>query len=148
MTINPSTKAFSLTAEFRGNNPPPKQESKASPRLSFRLSEDELAELRARAGKRTISAYVRQHLFGEGHIHRRSPQAYAVGNSRALAQVLALLGKSEILGNLNTLAAEARAGSLLLDEQAIGQIEEACRIVSRMRDELVSALDLREGRNR
>ena len=147
MTINPDARTLSLTTEFRANATPAKRKSKASPRLSFRLSDEELAELKAKAGKLSISAYVRKRLFGANSTRRNIRKSYSTGNSLALARLLGLLGQSEISSNLKTLAAEARAGSLLLDEQTIGQIDEACRTVSHMRDELVAALDLREGRN-
>ena len=147
MTIDPDTRTLSLTSEFRANATPSKRKGKASPRLSFRLSDEELAELKAKAGKLSISAYVRKRLFGNHGTRPSVRQSNSTGNSRALAQVLALLGKSDVYRNLNMIAAEARAGSLLLDEQTMKQIDEACRAVSRMRNELVAALDLREGRN-
>jgi len=148
MTIDLNTGNISLTTEFREKAATSRKNGKASPRLSFRLSHDELAELKAKAGRLSVSAYVRKRLFGEKGSRRIIRPSPSTGNSLALARVLGLLGKSEIAGNLKTLAAEARTGSLLLDKQTLDQIEEACRNVSRMRDELVTALDLREGHNR
>jgi len=62
-----------------------------------------------------------------------------------MARALALLGASRIANNLNQLAHQANIGSLIMDEDACTQIDEAYAHVRLMRDELVSALGLIEG---
>jgi len=62
-----------------------------------------------------------------------------------MARALALLGASRIANNLNQLAHKANMGSLIMDDNALAQIDETYSHVRLMRDELVSALGLIEG---
>lgn len=106
-----------------------------------------MERLRAAAGGRSVSEYVRARLFQGGSL----PSARArhpVQDQRALGQVLAMLGQSRIGESLASLARDARAGSLLLDDVTLRQIGEAHASVCFMRDRLVEAMGLIEARSR
>jgi hypothetical protein len=68
-----------------------------------------------------------------------------VKDQEAMARALALLGASRIANNLNQLAHKANTGSLIMDDNALAQIDATYAHVRLMRDELVSALGLIEG---
>lgn len=97
--------------------------------------------LAARAGDVGLSAYVRTQLFGGGKRARvpRQPQS----NSAEAAKILSLLGSSEILKSLNELAYAAKLGALPVTPETLALIEEACRAVLAMREDLIAALGLR-----
>jgi hypothetical protein len=113
--------------------------------LSVRLPVPEMQRLRAAAGSRSVSDYVRARLFEGGSLpaaRSRNP----VQDQRALGQLLGLLGQSRVGESLASLARDAHAGSLLLDDVTLRQIREAHESIAYMRDRLVKALGLIEAR--
>ena len=119
-------------------NPPP---------FSLRLTFEERARLNYEAGDMTLSDYVRSKLFAGEYIppakpkrRRKSP----VKDHAALAQVLALLGKSHIANNINQLAKAANTGSLPVNIETERALNDAANDVARMRKMLIEALDLKE----
>lgn len=111
-------------------------------RITLRLTEDEDAKLRQLCEGMTVSAYVRQRLFGDDVDRRRRRSRIPVQNQQALAQVIGLLGETRIANNLNQLAYHANTGTLLIDEQTTAQINEGYEHVCFMRDALIDALGL------
>ncbi|WP_454610515.1 hypothetical protein [Labrenzia sp. MBR-25] len=99
--------------------------------FSIRLSDSERARLKVDARGEPLARYIRTRLFGEA-----KPQ------KRHIANVLGLLGQSGIADNLAQLSAEAKAGSLLLDQETMDKIDQACAHVAQMRLELIRALGL------
>ncbi|MEP2758959.1 MAG: hypothetical protein ABJP66_07810 [Hyphomicrobiales bacterium] len=100
--------------------------------------------LRAAEGM-SVGAYIRQCIdIAEGKKVRRP----AVQDREELGRVLGLLGQTRIANNLNQLAYEAHAGSLLLDADCQQKIDEAYKHVCNMRSALVSALGLLEKRQK
>ena len=121
---------------------PKKSGKKKYPRVALRLSEDELARLKKLCDSMTYSAYIRKCLFGKHATPRKVRSRSPVKDEEALAQVLGLLGQSRIANNLNQLAHEANCGTLLLDEQAYNELNEAYVHICFMRTELIRALGL------
>lgn len=118
--------------------------STPAPRITLRLSEEENAKLRDFAADMSVSAYVRKCLF-DGDLTPRKRRSYMpVKDQQALAQLLALLGASRIANNLNQLAYHANTGSLAIDDEARGQIDETYIHVRQIRDTLIAALGLIE----
>lgn len=111
--------------------------------ITLRLTPEERARLEALAQSMTLSAYIRMVLFAEDVAPRKSSQRAPVKDHEALARVLALVGQSRIANNLNQLAKEAHLGSLLMDEQTQGQVNEAYLYVLDMRQHLITALGLK-----
>jgi hypothetical protein len=111
--------------------------------FSLRLSFEERAMLDQMAGHVPLGAYIRKRLFGEQASPRKQHQRRAGVDHVAIAQALALLGQSRIASNLNQLAKAANIGALLVEDEVIRDITEACQAVSVMRYELVTALGLK-----
>lgn len=134
--------AVAAKAEFR--NVAGKGRKRPAPRITFRLSEEELVRLQTAAAGMTLSAYVRERLFGKATSLRKVRNPSPVKDQQALARVLGLLGQSEISASLRTLAYEARRGSILLDDVTFSKIDAACAHVANMRHHLIVALGLIE----
>lgn len=120
----------------------PRSSGKSAPRITLRLTAEEDAKLRKLCEGMTVSAYVRQRLFGDGVDRRKRRSHVPVRDQQALAQVIGLLGETHIANNLNQLAYHANTGTLLIDEQTTAQINEAYDHVCFMRDALIEALGL------
>lgn len=118
--------------------------AKAPAPFSLRLSCDERTQLEAAAGGEPLGAFVRGQLFGGDLVPRRTRGREPVKDHAALAQVLAMLGRSRLASNLNQLAKAAHIGALPLSEELAVQLQEACRGVHDMRAELLRALGTRE----
>lgn len=114
--------------------------------LSVRLPPSEMERLRLAAGGRSISGYVRARLF-DGCALPVPRARHPVQDQKALGQVLAMLGHSNLGESLSSLARDANDGSLLLDDVTLRQIEQAHASVCFMRDRLVEAMGLIETRS-
>lgn len=104
--------------------------------LSIRLSGAERSFLTAWAGQQPLSTYVKSVLFGsEGRAVYR-PDI----DRQAVAQVLAMLGKSGLADSLARLARQAEAGTLYCDASLHAQLCNACSDVAALRALLMRAL--------
>ena len=112
------------------------------PRVTLRLSPDELARLKLAAEGVSISAYVRKRLFGKDVSLRKTRSRVPVKNQAALAQVLGKLGETRIANNLNQIAYEANCGSLLMDQHTEQELLIACAQIAWIRLKLIEALGL------
>lgn len=130
--------ASHLRSAFEASVKTDRQKTKArlAP-FSLRLSKEEREQLSREANGKSLGGYIKSRLFNPTRPTRSE-----------LAKTLGLLGQSNIVRNLEHLAAEARAGSLLLDEQTLLQIEEACAYIAEMRGALIKALGLVDGGSR
>ena len=93
------------------------------------------------AGK-TVSAYIRQCLFGRAATPRRNYRPPATKQREALAEVLGALGQSRIASNLNQIAHHANRGTLAMDEATESEIKVACAQIAWIRVQLIEALGL------
>ncbi len=84
--------------------------------FSLRLSLQERKHLENLAGKVSLSPYIRSRLF----FHTDS---ITKDNKNQLAQILGLLGQSNIAANLRELASLARSGSLPLTPEITSKLE-------------------------
>lgn len=135
----PITGAFRDAAE---QEPARRAAAKTPPPFSLRLSAEEKAELRRRAGNMPLGAYIRSRLLGSTAAPRRASRRPAK-DAQALAQLLGALGKARLANNLNQLAKAAHTGALPVTPDTERAIAEACREVRWMRDTLIAALGLR-----
>ena len=117
-----------------------------TPRITLRLTEEEMDKLKHLAANMTVSAYIRRCLFGKQETPRKVRLRAPVKDQESLAKVLGKLGESRIANNLNQMAYEANCGSLLLDEQTYNQIQEAYEHVCSMRMHLLEALGITGGK--
>ena len=110
--------------------------------FSMRLTFDERANLKARAGNKSLAIFIRSKLFDEIEIENRKEK---VKGRTACAKLLGVLGQSEIATNLETLAQAAKSGSLPLSPDTQDLISEALDAVHDMKRMLMNELGVRSG---
>ena len=111
--------------------------------LTLRLSSDERKRLERDAAGMSLSAYVRDRLFGAGAKPRRTRGKVPVKDRASLARVLRQLGGSTLYNGMHRLLLAQEEGRLGLDHNLEGELRTMTRTVEMMRDELVQALGLR-----
>ncbi|MFN3224720.1 MAG: hypothetical protein ACE360_00525 [Hyphomicrobiales bacterium] len=105
--------------------------------ISIRLTPQERAELVRRAGSRSVSAYVRELVF--------AARAGAQKPRRSdLAQVLGLLGASDLSSSVGELARLAKLGALPVSEETETALQAACADIAAMKATLMRALGIKE----
>lgn len=118
--------------------------SQSAPRVTLRLTEDENRQLRRLAAGMTISAYIRQCIFGDKAAKRTRKNYAPIQDHTELARLLAMLGETRLANNLNQLAHQANCGNLQVDESVLERLEETYGHVISMRDTLIRTLGLLE----
>jgi hypothetical protein len=108
--------------------------------LSVRLTAAERSNLLARAGGRTLSAYVKAVLFHDAPVTAARGHGLALADRTLLAHLLATLGGSGTAPNLELLAREAEAGNLFCDGLTAVRLRQACDDVRLMHDALMRGL--------
>jgi hypothetical protein len=109
--------------------------------FSIRLSEPERTRLAMEAAGAPLGAYIKAKALGEPLRSRRS--SLPVQDRRALAQALALLGRSRLANNLNQLAHSANIGALPLDAETVADLHACIKEVRELRRVLLQALGLK-----
>ena len=117
------------------------KKKRASP-LSLRLSDDERALLEDKAGRQSLSGYIKDRLFAEDSSRRKTKRHRVVQDYEALARVLSALGQTELFANLSNLNEQVENGNVVLTPEVEEQIGVACACVLLMRNDLVTALGL------
>ena len=112
--------------------------------LTFRVTNEERAVLEIAAAGMPLGAYIRSRLLKDPDPPRRTRGRFPVKDHKALAQIAALLGKSEIGRSLNELSEAASTGCLLVSPETEAALHEAADEVSRIRRMLMIALGVRE----
>ncbi|MFD0917233.1 CopG family transcriptional regulator [Pseudahrensia aquimaris] len=138
-----SSEGSRLNSTFQSVSVKRKSVRNHSPRVTLRLTEEELDRLKRAAAGVSISAYIRKQLFGDQVSLRKTRSRVPVKNQKALAQVLGKLGETRISNNLNQIAYEANCGSLLMDQQTEEELKIACAHIAWMRVKLIEALGLK-----
>ena len=109
-------------------------------RLSLRLTGEERLALEETAGGTTLSAYIREQLFGEHSANRKRGSDRPVKDHESLARILAMLGRSDLASSLAVIAKAAQSGAFLWDEDSAATLD-ACRTeLSDIRALLMKAL--------
>lgn len=115
------------------------RKKRAAP-FSLRLSAGERAQLEAEAKGAPLGAYIKAKALGAPlRIHKRG---LAIGDRKALASVLALLGQSRLSSNLNQLARLANVGALPMTPETEAELRASLSDVRAMRGFLIAALGL------
>tara|TARA_B100001093_G_C26756733_1_gene983802 strand:- start:351 stop:752 length:402 start_codon:yes stop_codon:yes gene_type:complete len=112
--------------------------------FSLRLSQEERERLKRDAGDQPLGVYIRSMLFDKPDTRQRRLKA-PVKDQKALAQVLAKLGRSDISQNLKILTQAMDSGSLIVSPDTEEIMREASKALLEMRDNLLQALDRRSG---
>ncbi len=111
--------------------------------FSIRLTVAERAALERAAAGRSMAGYVREQLFENPHRPKRTRGKFPVADHTALAQALGRLGASEIGASLRELSEAARRGCIDVTPETEAALNEACRTVALIRQDLMVALGSR-----
>lgn len=112
----------------------------AAVRMSLRLTGEERLALEEMAGGVNLSAYIRAQIFGQDCAKRKRGSARPVKDHEALAQVLGMLGQSDIATSLAALAKAAQAGAVVIDEESTATLESCSAELADIRALLMTAL--------
>ena len=140
---------FSLVKTFADAAGAPERRSKrkAPPPFSIRFTDEERARLNRAAGKLSLSAYIRQRLFGEAAAARkpgyRRKQRRPAMDQQTLARLLAALGHSELARSMIALAMAAQSGALPVAPDLSQKLDAACDDIRDMRTALIVALNIK-----
>ncbi|MEM1195661.1 MAG: hypothetical protein AAGH57_06120 [Pseudomonadota bacterium] len=104
------------------------RQAQAKP-FSIRLTDKERAKLQREAGSQALGAYMRAKLLGD--------------DKRALAQILAALGSSDLAGSMRLIAEAAQAGALEDSDDLHLSLRAACLTIEKMRADLIRSLGLK-----
>lgn len=140
MSVPIPQKALSVKKSYQVASTAFPKPKKKAPRITLRLTEEELTKLNSLSSGISLSAYIRKCLFGKSAAPRKVRSRVPVKDQEALAQVLGLLGQTRIANNLNQIAYEANCGSLLMDEETENEIKMACAHIAWIRVKLIEAL--------
>lgn len=99
--------------------------------FSVRLTDSERSRLQREAGAEALGPYIRAKLLGP--------------DRRALAQILAVLGSSDLAASMREIAEAARNGALEDTDDLRLSLDAACLTIEHMRNDLVQALGLKVG---
>lgn len=133
---------MSLTHDFGKAAPPRRKRKKRSPPFSLRLTAEERERLLQEAGGAALGAYIKAKVFGTPALRTRRSGA-DLQDRQALAQVLALLGRSHIANNLNQLAHAANIGTLPVTPETEEDLRRTMQEVKAIRHLLMVALGLK-----
>lgn len=126
------------TRSAKKNRPPP---------FSIRFSIEERAQLNRDAGTLSLSAYVRQKLFGDAVTPRkpryRKKQRQPNIDHEILAQLLGVLGQSELATSMIALALAAQSGALPVTPELSEKLDQSCGDIREMRVALIIALRIK-----
>ena len=138
--------AANLARTFNGTCRPA-QSAQPYPRpFSLRLSEDERAILRQRAGKRSMGEYIRSKLFGEAATPRKVKRRNPTDADQTNAAQLAGLGQSRLASNMNQIAKAANIGALPVTPDLVRELHQACADIAAMRVALIASLGIKPKR--
>ncbi len=105
--------------------------------ISIRLNFRERKLLEKLAGKAPLSSYIRSQIFSH-------TDSITKDDKNQLAQILGVLGQSNITTNLRELTSLARSGSLALTPEITSKLEKACNEISEIKSMIMKALRIKE----
>lgn len=123
----------------------PKRTNATTKPLSVRFTDEERTALTNAAGQMSLSAYVRQcALSAAGKRLRRKKDDYTPSKTcMQLAQILALLGQSNIFAALKDMLELARLGALPVTDETEENINAACADIASIKTMLIKALGMK-----
>ncbi len=131
--------------EAAADKPAPKEKKrrKYPPPISVRVTWEERERLEREAAGMSLSGHVRERLFKDKTVPRKTRGRFPVKDHAALAQVLAALGRSGLYNTLSRLLLAVEEGRCPLEHDLERDVREALQHVVVMRTELVTALGLK-----
>ena len=133
---------WAVSGAFAVSASPESAKPKKLKPLSIRLTETERRHLREMAGSDSLSGYVRSVLFDD-HLTDRQRKRKPTKDRATLAQILGLLGKSEIAASMRSLASAAEAGALPVTDDLVQSLRDACDEIRLIRRSLIEALGIK-----
>ncbi|WDR06676.1 hypothetical protein PSQ90_04220 [Devosia rhodophyticola] len=111
--------------------------------FSIRLSDADRARLAVEAAGAPLGGYIKAKLLGSVVVERKHRKGLSIQDREALAQALALLGRSHLSSNLNQIAHAVNIGVLPVTPETEAELLAAVQDVRLMRRLLFSALGYR-----
>ena len=125
---------------FKAAAPEPEPAKRLAP-FSLRLTQDERAELEAKADGMPLGTYIKSRLFQSGKGARTRMRQT---DRKALAAVLGAIGQSRIPQNLHQIAKAANLGVLPVTQGLEAELHATCAELKDLRTLILTALDLQE----
>ncbi len=124
---------------------PPKaaEKPKRTAPFSIRLSDADRARLAVEAAGAPLGAYIKAKLLGSVVVERKRRKGLSIQDREALAQALALLGRSHLSSNLAQIAQALNTGIWPITPETEAELFDALQDVRLMRRLLFSALGYR-----
>lgn len=111
--------------------------------FSLRLSDAERARLVTEAAGAPLGAYIKAKVLGSAPPVRMRRTGLAIADRKALAQLVAIFGRSRLFSNLNQLAHAANCGALPATQETEAELVAALRDLQDIRRLLLIALGLK-----
>ncbi|WDR02391.1 hypothetical protein PSQ19_17535 [Devosia algicola] len=111
--------------------------------FSIRLSDADRARLAVEAAGAPLGQYIKAKLLGSVVVERKRRKGLSIQDREALAQALALLGRSHLSSNLAQIAHAVNIGVLPITPETEAELLAALQDVRLMRRLLFSALGYR-----
>lgn len=130
----------------KSRKPKAKPQAKRPAPVSVRLTLEEREELTRQAAGMSLSAFIRERLFGERAAPRKTRGKFPVEDQKALARVLAALGRSDSAAALKRISQQIHNGRASVRPETERQLLKACADIDAMKADLVTALGLKPER--
>lgn len=91
-----------------------------------------------------LGKFIRSKLFDGNSAPRRTKGRFPVKDEKALSKLLGVLGQSRIANNINQLARAANLGSLPVNIETQKKLDDACRAIFWIRQQLILSLGLKQ----
>jgi len=119
---------------------------KSSHRITIRFKDEEYQRLEQDRGKLSISAYIRQKLFGDKAAPRKCqyPKTKRPDmDARMVAKFLGTFGQSELATSMLALALAAQTGDLDVTPDVSSKLERACDDIHDIKIALIMTLGVK-----
>lgn len=128
-----------IKEEFNKTN-----QNKSSAPFSLRFTKEEREQLDRMAHGMPLGKFIRSKLFDGNSAPRRTKGRFPVKDEKALSKLLGVLGQSRIANNINQLARAANLGSLPVNIETQKKLDDACRAIFWIRQQLILSLGLKQ----
>lgn len=110
--------------------------------VTVRVTPEEKERLEKEAAGTSISAHVRDRLFGDDVKLRRTRGRFPVKDYEALSRVLRAFGKANLYNNLHLILLALEEQRIAMEPQLEAELRDTFAVVCQMREDLVLALGL------
>lgn len=128
-----------IKEEFNKTN-----QNKSPVPFSLRFTKEEREQLDRMAQGMPLGKFIRSKLFDGNSAPRRTKGRFPVKDEKALSKLLGILGQSRIANNINQLARAANLGSLPVNIETQKKLDDACRAIFWIRQQLILSLGLKQ----